>query len=113
MMREKKEINIKIGEQVKKARENAKLTQEQLAEKIDVSPQYISDLERGVVGISVEKLKNLCIALRVSSDEILFGNYKNKNSAIIFEKISVLSENHVLILSDIVNKYIEAVSSGK
>lgn len=113
MMREKKEINIRIGEQIKKARENAKLTQEQLAEKIDVSPQYISDLERGVVGISVEKLKSLCIALRVSSDEILFGNYKNKNSAIIFEKISVLSENHVLILSDIVNKYIEAVSSGK
>lgn len=57
-MREKKETNIKIGEQVKKARERAGITQEQLAEKIDVSPQYISDPERGVVGISVEKLKN-------------------------------------------------------
>lgn len=54
-MREKKEINIKIGEHVKKARERAGITQEQLAEKTDVSPQYISDLERGVAGISVEK----------------------------------------------------------
>ena len=48
-MREKKEINIQIGEQIRLAREQAKLTQEQFAERIEVSPQYISDLERGVV----------------------------------------------------------------
>ena len=112
-MREKKETNIKIGEHVKKARERAGITQEQLAEKTDVSPQYISDLERGVVGISVEKLKNLCVVLGVSSDEILFGNIQAKSSAAFFEKISILSESQVLILSDIINKYIEAVSSGK
>ena len=52
-MREKKEINIQIGERVKSAREQAKLTQEQLAERIEVSTQYVSDLERGVVGISI------------------------------------------------------------
>ncbi len=57
-MREKKEINIQIGEQVKKAREQASLTQEQLAEQIEVSPQYVSDLERGVVGISIPTLKS-------------------------------------------------------
>ena len=112
-MREKKEINIKIGEQVKKAREKAGLTQEQLAERIDVSPQYISDLERGVVGISVGKLKNLCVVLALSSDEILFGSSGNGNSAAFFEKISALSENQVLILTDIINKYIEAVSLDK
>ena len=38
-MREKKEINVQIGERIKLARENAKLTQEQFAERIDVSPQ--------------------------------------------------------------------------
>ena len=50
-MREKKAINIEIGERVKAAREQADITQEQLAERIDVSTQYVSDLERGVVGI--------------------------------------------------------------
>lgn len=72
-MRVKKEINIQIGEQIKTAREQAKLTQEQLAERVDVSPQYISDLERGVVGISIPTLKRVCITLGVSSDQILFG----------------------------------------
>lgn len=34
-MRVKKEINIQIGEQIKTAREQAKLTQEQLAERVE------------------------------------------------------------------------------
>lgn len=43
-MRIKKELNVQIGEQIKTAREAVKMTQEALAERIDVSPQYISDL---------------------------------------------------------------------
>lgn len=84
-----------------------------MLKKTDVSPQYISYLERGVVGIFVEKLKNLCVVLGVSSDEILFANIQAKSSAAFFEKISILSEIQVLILSDIINKYIEAVSLDK
>ncbi|MFR6380175.1 MAG: helix-turn-helix domain-containing protein [Evtepia sp.] len=60
LMREKKEINIQIGKQVKLAREKSRLTQEQLAEQLECTPQYLSDLERGVVGISVALLKRLC-----------------------------------------------------
>ena len=55
LMREKKEINIQIGKQVKLAREKSRLTQEQLAEQLECTPQYLSDLERGVVGIAVKK----------------------------------------------------------
>ena len=56
LMREKKEINIQIGKQVKLAREKSRLTQEQLAEQLECTPQYLSDLERGVVGFSVALL---------------------------------------------------------
>ena len=52
------------------------MTQEQLAERIDVSPQYISDLERVVVGTSLTTLKKVCTTLGVSSDRILFGRAK-------------------------------------
>lgn len=112
-MREKKEINIKIGEQVKKARESAKLTQEQLAEKIEVSPQYISDLERGVVGISIQTLKTLCTELCVSSDSILFGSDDNKKAYRIQEKFEFLSDNQMMILFDIISKYVEAIISER
>ena len=109
-MREKKEINIQIGERIKAAREKANLTQEQLSEQIEVSPQYISDLERGVVGIAIPTLKRLCVALSVSSDELLFGANAG-NTVVIVEKIKSLSAFHYATLCVIIDKYIDAVSA--
>ena len=108
-MREKKEINIQIGERVKVARERAKLTQEQMAERIEVSTQYVSDLERGVVGISISTLKRLCVALGISSDMILFGETNNASLLSLSEKCRSLNEEQTVLLSCIVNNYIKAV----
>ena len=110
-MRMKKEINIQTGEQIKLAREQSKLTQEQFAERIDVSPQYISDLERGVVGVSVATLKRICTVLGVSSDQILFGKQTENRATIIADKCKSLSEHQYLLLSDIISKYVEAIES--
>lgn len=108
-MRVKKEINIQIGEQIKKAREGAKLTQEQFAEAIDVSPQYISDLERGVVGASLSTIKRICTTLHISSDQLLFGTPPTDRTAAISEKCKYLSNEQFRILMEIVDKYIEAI----
>lgn len=110
-MRIKKEINIQIGEEIKSARERAKLTQEQFAERIDVSPQYVSDLERGVVGASIATLKSICTVLGVSSDQILFGSETENRAAAIAEKCKSLSEKQYMILSEIISKYVEAIES--
>lgn len=75
-MKEKKIINIQIGERIHISRENARITQEKLAECVGVSVQYISDLERGIVGTSVPTLIKICTALNVSSDYILFNQDK-------------------------------------
>ncbi len=69
----KKEINMQIGERIKEARLSAGATQERLAEKINVSVQYVSDLERGKVGTSIPTLIKICRALHTSSDFLLFG----------------------------------------
>ena len=41
-----------MGESVRIASEQAKMAQEVLAERIEVSLRYISDLKKGVVGIT-------------------------------------------------------------
>ena len=110
MMREKKEINIQIGKQVKLAREKSRLTQEQLAEQLECTPQYLSDLERGVVGISVALLKRLCVVLGVSSYDILFAEESKNTLETIEEKGRVLSDRQFQLLVEIVDRYIEAVS---
>ena len=110
-MRVKKEINIQIGEQIKSAREQAKLTQEQLAERVEVSPQYVSDLERGVVGISIPTLKRVCTTLGVSSDQILFGTATKNRAAAINDLCKSLTEEQFVILSEVVGKFVEAIGT--
>ena len=55
-----------VGENVKRARIAAGLTQEQLAERSGFSQQYLSDLERGRRNPTVVTLFELAQALNVS-----------------------------------------------
>ena len=110
-MREKKQINIEVGEQIRAVREQARLTQEQLAEAIDVSVQFVSDLERGVVGISLSTLRKLCTVLGVSSDRILFGNLSTDHAALFSLKCRNLSPEQVRLLLEIIDRYAAAVNS--
>jgi len=108
-LRVKKEINVQIGEQVRAAREAAKLTQENLAERIDVSTQYVSDLERGVVGVSIPTLKRICFALGVTSDQILFAAQPENDITAIADKCKSLSKEQFTLLTRIIENYIDAI----
>ena len=108
-MRVKKDINIEIGGRARQAREQANMTQERLAERLECSPQFISDMERGVVGISLSTLKKLCLTLGVSSDSILFGTESETVLNALTDRCRVLSKEQFTILTEIVEKYIEGV----
>ena len=112
-MREKKEINIQIGEQIRLAREQTKLTQEQFAERIEVSPQYISDLERGVVGISIPTLKRACIILGVSSDQLLIGTVSRDRNNAIEKRCDSLTDEDFAALIEIVDAYSLAIKNAR
>jgi transcriptional regulator with XRE-family HTH domain len=60
-----------MGEKLKIARKNKKLTQEQLAEQIDVSVAYLSRIERGDIKINLPRLSQICDLLDVSLSYVL------------------------------------------
>ncbi len=62
-----------IGERIKSARIKNKLTQENLAEKLDVSVPYLSRVECGDTRINLKRLSQICEILKVSEGEILNG----------------------------------------
>lgn len=70
-----------MGRRIQQARREARLTQMRFAERIDVSTQYVSDLERGIVGCSVPTLLKICDVLDVSADLILKGERPEAPSA--------------------------------
>lgn len=63
---------------IKYYRIKANLTQEDLAEKANVTSKYISDLERGIFNVSLEKLEQIAEALNIEAYLLLKDDYKNE-----------------------------------
>ena len=66
------------------------LTQEKLAECLDVSSHYIYELERGVKTMSLYTLNDLSTCLEVSSDYLLYGKYNTDSNPIPEDALSVM-----------------------
>lgn len=62
-----------IGERLKRARKEKHLTQEQLAEKLDVSIAFLSRIERGSSQINLKRLSQICEILDTTEGDILNG----------------------------------------
>jgi len=108
-MGKKKEENIQAGLRIKQAREAAGFTQERLAEIIDVSAQYISGVERGVVGLSVPILTRLSETLLVSCDYILMGEVALSDATGVVSRLSRLPAEHIKNAEDILDRYMEGI----
>ncbi len=90
----RKTNTIKIGKNLKMIRKSNGYTQERLAENIDVSVRYISDIEQDRSMPSYEVLIRICNIFKVSLDQI-FSEYlkikRNKSleySIAGYEKLS-------------------------
>ena len=70
-MKEKHPALVKMGENLRRAREARQLTQEQLAEKAEMDPTYISGIERGVRNCSVLSLLRVAKALGIQAAKLL------------------------------------------
>ncbi|MCI8490832.1 MAG: helix-turn-helix transcriptional regulator [Lachnospiraceae bacterium] len=108
-MRVRKDLNVCMGERIRQARNSAGYTQEKLAEMIDVTIQYISDLERGVVGTSIPTLVKICEALSVSSDFLLMGLDENVKPLDISLRLQSLSPAERKIAESAVDLVLEAL----
>lgn len=70
----RKPSTIKIGKNLQAIRKSNGFTQEKLAEEIDVSVRYISDIEQDRAKPSYEVLIRICNLFKISIDQI-FSKY--------------------------------------
>lgn len=71
--------NIVLGQNVKNIRKKLHLTQEEFAEQLDLNPQFISQIETGKVGISIENAINICNIANCSSSNLFKGLINSPN----------------------------------
>lgn len=83
MTETEKNLRKNIGKKIKLARSKTNYTQEALAEKVSLSPRYISQLERGIAFGSASTIVNLCKVLNISSDFLFSDLIKSDSSEFI------------------------------
>lgn len=100
-------LNSSIGSRIQQVRKGAGLTQMVFAEMIGVSTQYVSDLERGVVGASVSTIIKICDTLNVPTDYILRGldPCTGHPTDLLLELNKYTKEQQQLILDSIKNMH--------
>lgn len=108
-----KNINYhEMGNRIRKQRELLGYTREQLAEKLEVSTKFCSDIELGVKGVSIQTLSKLSELLCLRTDYILFGDKIDGSPelemlSMLIQRCPEKSRNELIT---IVNAYIKAVS---
>lgn len=85
---------FKIGQFIADCRREKDLTQEQLAEKLNISKNAVSKWERGICLMDMSLLKPLSGILEVSVNDILSGE------KIVEDKIKEKSEENLIKLSE-------------
>lgn len=70
-----------LGKRIREERKKSNLTQEQLAELINVSTTYVGFIERGERSITLDKLVSIATALGISVDYLLRDSVTSDASA--------------------------------
>ena len=97
---------VMIGKHIKKKRKEIGFTQERLAEKINVTVGYISQLERGITKVNLDMLAKIGTVLNTELPYFLSGTVTSQNSYLQYEfsnRISMLDEEQRQILSGIID----------
>ena len=98
-----------IGRRIKEARAKRGLTQEQLAERTDITIVYLSELERGVKLPSLTVFVNIAEALHVSTDSLLRDDLETGKEYIyddLTKKLERLTPKQRIAVAEIVDAYI-------
>lgn len=102
----KEYINKIIGSNIRCIRKSKKLSQEKFGEKVSLSTQFVSDVERGLEGISLITSIRICNEMECSplilfANLINFDGYDNK-----MDQLTKLTEKNKAIVNEIVEALI-------
>lgn len=106
--KEKKEINITVGENLRFYREESGYSRERLAELVGVTPRFLADAEVGVVGISLTNLRKICDILGISSDRLLWR--QTPQPPPIAERLSHIDPKYMGLVEGLILRQLELIA---
>lgn len=97
-----------IGKRIVRRRKSLKISQIALAEKIDISNNYLSSIEHGKEKPSLDILVRICNAICVTPDYLIMGNmYSNNVPQNIVDSLQLCTNRDVELVNTLVQRMVE------
>ena len=104
MMADNENWLLVIGQRITDRRKKFGWTQEELAERGNLTPQFVSYAESGKRAMRPENLLKISSALGVSADYLLTGEIIDKDLLLLSNKLQKLSASQLRIIENIVDE---------
>lgn len=98
-----------MGQRIKKQRKAVKLTQEKIAEELNISVKHFSEVERGIAGLSVENLIKLSDILGVSIDYMVKGEVNHDRWYSVINALDDVPPEKEMLIKSLLKTGIELV----
>ncbi len=98
----KKKINLEIGERIRRRREQFNYSREEFSEKLGISSRFLTDVELGVKGMSIENIIKTCSILETTADYILSGKLPSPSESRITEIVNNIDKKYLPALEEII-----------
>ena len=112
MMQDRDICLEEMGKRIEMRRRALGLTQEALAERADVTTQFVSYAESGKRAMRPENLRRIANALSVSADYLLTGEIIDKDMLILADKLRQLTPEQTRLVEDIIDECIKLYSKS-
>ncbi len=99
-----------MGRRMTERRKQLRLTQEEIAERTELTEQTISTAETGRKALRPENIIKICAALDISPDYLLLGNITSVDASILSEKVNRLTPSQYRHLEEIIDNFVSAVT---
>lgn len=96
---------VEMGKRIRARRLSLKMKQMELAEKVDISNNHISSIERGIERPGLDVFIKICDVLNVTPDYLLLGSMKSNNvPKNITDNLKLCTEEEVRLV-EVITQY--------
>lgn len=102
-------LRKKIGNKVKEYRNHIELTQDSFAEKLGLTKETISKIERGITSLTDDVLSNIISTFNVKAayfytfENAQFSDSKTEKIEAISENLKNFDDNELILINEMIN----------
>ena len=90
------ELKVFFGTNLKRFRKEKRLSQEQLSEKVDISVNHLSKIERGLAFVSADLLEKFSTHLEISAAQLFCKSNEKIYDDNVLQNFDRISEKHLI-----------------